>query len=138
MARCYVGADGQNHRSELQPSLDKSRGQRQQAEIAQILSRMLGKDVRHKQITVKELQQQRASNHSPAPGQVNSRTGYGEAEQLQRGELKESFLLQHLHEVALDHQAGIFAGANDAIETIGGRQPMSLEAFIEKHRKAFE
>jgi len=24
------------------------------------------------------------------------------------------------------------------IETIGGRPPMSLEAFIEKHRKAFE
>jgi hypothetical protein len=24
------------------------------------------------------------------------------------------------------------------IETIGGRPPMSLEAFIEKHREAFE
>jgi hypothetical protein len=35
-------------------------------------------------------------------------------------------------------QAGIFAGTNAAIETIGGRPPMSLEAFIEKHRKAFE
>jgi NAD(P)H dehydrogenase (quinone) len=109
-----------------------------QIEIAQVLSRVLGKDVRYKQITVNELQQQRASSHSPAAGQVNARSGYGEAEQLQRGELKESFLLQHLHEVALNHQAGIFAGANDVIETIGGRPPMSLEAFIEKHRKAFE
>jgi NAD(P)H dehydrogenase (quinone) len=108
-----------------------------QIEIAQVLSRVLGKDVRYKQITVNELQQQRASSHSPAAGQVNARSGYG-AEQLQRGELKESFLLQHLHEVALNHQAGIFAGANDVIETIGGRPPMSLEAFIEKHRKAFE
>jgi NAD(P)H dehydrogenase (quinone) len=39
---------------------------------------------------------------------------------------------------ALDYQAGIFAVTNDVIETIGGRPPMSLEAFIEKHRKAFE
>ena len=109
-----------------------------QAEIAQALSRVLGKDVRYKQVTMEELQQQRASSQSPAPGQVNARTGYGEPEQLQRGELKESFLLQHIREVALDHQAGIFAGTNDVIETIGGRPPMSLEAFIEKHRKAFE
>jgi NAD(P)H dehydrogenase (quinone) len=35
-------------------------------------------------------------------------------------------------------RAGVFAGTNDVIETIGGRPPMSLEAFIEKHRKAFE
>ena len=109
-----------------------------QAEIAQVLSRVLGKDVRYKQVTVKELQQQRASSQSPPPGQVNARTGYGELEQLQRGGLKESFLLQHIREVALDHQAGIFAGTNDAVETIGGRPPMSLDAFIEKHRRAFE
>jgi NAD(P)H dehydrogenase (quinone) len=99
---------------------------------------VLGRDVRYKQLTMKELLQQRASSQSPAAGRVNARTGYGESEQLQRGELKESLLLQHMREVALDYQAGIFAGTNDVIETIGGRPPMSLEAFIEKHRKAFE
>jgi NAD(P)H dehydrogenase (quinone) len=109
-----------------------------QVEIAQVLSRVLGKDVTYQQVTVEELLQRRASSRSPAPGQVNARTAYGELERLQRGELKESFLLQHIGEVALDHQAGIFAGTNDLIETIGGRPPMSLEAFIEKHRKAFE
>ena len=109
-----------------------------QAETAQVLSRVLGNDVRYKQVTMKEVLQHRASSRSPAPGQVNARTGYGEPEQLQRGELKQSFVLQHIGEVALDHQAGIFAGANDVIETIGGCPPMSLEAFIEKHRKAFE
>jgi NAD(P)H dehydrogenase (quinone) len=31
----------------------------------------------------------------------------------------------------------VFAGTNDLIETIGGRPPLSLEAFIEKHRQAF-
>jgi NAD(P)H dehydrogenase (quinone) len=30
------------------------------------------------------------------------------------------------------------AGTNDLIETIGGRPPMSMEAFVEKHRKALE
>ena len=108
------------------------------AEIAQVLGRVLGKEVRYKQVTVEEMAQSMASRGSPAPGQVNARTMYGEPEQLQRGELKESFLLQHIREVAADHQAGVFAGTNDVIETIGGRPPLSLEAFIEKHRKAFE
>ena len=107
-------------------------------EIAEVLGRVLGKDVRYKQVTIEELQQSWASGRSPAPGQVSARTGYGEVEQLQRGVLKESFLLQHLREVAADHQAGVFAGTNDVIETIGGRPPMSLETFNEKHRKAFE
>ena len=108
------------------------------AEIAQVLSGLLGKDVRYKQVTMEELLQRRASSQSPAPGQVNSRTGYGELERSQQGELEESFFLQHIREVAADHQAGVFAGTNDLIERIGGRPPMSLEAFIERHRKAFE
>jgi NAD(P)H dehydrogenase (quinone) len=103
------------------------------AEIAQVVARLLGKDVRYKQVTVEEW-----SGRPLAPGQVSARTMYGELEKLQRGELKESFVLQHVREVAVDHQAGVFAGTNDLIETIGGRPPMSLEAFIEKHRKAFE
>jgi uncharacterized protein YbjT (DUF2867 family) len=108
------------------------------AEIAQVLSRVLGRDVRYKRVTVEEALRDRASGRSPAPGQVNARTGYGEQEQVQRGGLKESFFLQHIREVALDHQNGLFAGTNDLIETIGGRPATTLEAFIEKHRKAFE
>jgi hypothetical protein len=57
---------------------------------------------------------------------------------VSRGDLKESFFLQYIREVAADHQAGVFAGTNDLIETIGCRPPMSLEAFIEKHRKVFK
>lgn len=108
------------------------------AEIAQVLGRVLDKDVRYKQATSDELLRMRASGPPPAPGEVNARTGYGEFEQLHRGELKESFLLQHLREVAADHQAGVFAGTNDLIESIGGRAPTTLEEFITKHREAFE
>jgi NAD(P)H dehydrogenase (quinone) len=136
-ARVIVGVleNPTPHRGKVYPLFGPK--QYTHAEIAQVLSRVLGKDVRYKQVTIEELQQIRASR-SPAPGQFNSRTGYGELEQAQPGERKESFFLQHISEVALDHQAGVFAGTNDLIERIGGRPPMSLEAFIEKHRKAFE
>jgi NAD(P)H dehydrogenase (quinone) len=49
----------------------------------------------------------------------------------------ESFAMQHLREVAIDHQNGIFAGTNDLVEKIGGRPPMTLEEFINKNRAAF-
>ena len=46
--------------------------------------------------------------------------------------------MQHLKEVAIDHQNGIFAGTNDLVEKLGGQPPMTLEAFVQKHRAAFE
>ncbi|MGF6753999.1 hypothetical protein [Paraburkholderia sp. GAS42] len=46
--------------------------------------------------------------------------------------------MQHLKEVLVDHQNGIFEGTNDLVEKLGGRPPMTLEAFIAKHRAAFE
>jgi NAD(P)H dehydrogenase (quinone) len=46
-------------------------------------------------------------------------------------------MIQHLREVAIDHQNGIFAGTNDLVEKIGGRPPMTLEEFISKNRAAF-
>jgi hypothetical protein len=75
---------------------------------------VLSKDVRYKQVTMDEFQQIRAGR-SPAPGQVNTRSGYCELEQAPRGEIRETFFLQHIREVALDHQAGVFAGTNDLI-----------------------
>jgi hypothetical protein len=49
----------------------------------------------------------------------------------------DSFLIQHLREVAIDHQNGLFAGTNDVVDKIGGRPPLTLEDFIEKHRESF-
>src|SRR6266850_5245209 len=65
-----------------------------------------------------------------------ARTLYGEFESTSepRGD---SFAIQHLREVTIDHQNGIFAGTNDLIEKIGGRPPMTLEEFINKNRAAF-
>src|SRR5205807_288349 len=50
---------------------------------------------------------------APSLGQVNAPAEDGELELVSRGELTESFFLQHIREVAADHQAGLFAGTND-------------------------
>ena len=62
---------------------------------------------------------------------------YGEFEQKPEGPTGDSFLIQHLREVAIDHQNGVFAGTNDLVRKIGGRQPTTLEEFITRHRQAF-
>ena len=62
---------------------------------------------------------------------------YGEFEQKPEGRTGDSFLIPHLREVAIDHQNGVFAGTNDVVKRIGGRQSTTLEEFITKHRQAF-
>ena len=47
------------------------------------------------------------------------------------------FLVQHLVEVAQDCRNGLFAGTNDVIERVTGKPPMTVEAFISRHRQAF-
>jgi NAD(P)H dehydrogenase (quinone) len=87
-------------------------------ETARVLGRVLGKHVQYKQVDFEEFSRALQSSGKNA-GRENS------------------FLFQHLREVAIDHQNGIFAGTNDLVEKLGGRPPMTLEAFIEKHRAAF-
>jgi NAD(P)H dehydrogenase (quinone) len=88
-------------------------------QTAQMLSRVLGKRVEYKQVDFEVFRQ-----NMEAGGKASA--------------VGNSFLFQHLREVAIDHQNGIFAGTNDLVEKIGGRPPMTLEEFITKHRKAFE
>src|SRR6266540_4843538 len=106
------------------------------AEIAQLLSRVLKKEVQYKQVSIDTMLQLMASGGQKPPAGHNARTLYGAFESTlePRGD---SFVIQHLREVAIDHQNGIFAGTNDLVEKIGGRPPMTLEEFINKHRAAF-
>ena len=107
-------------------------------EIAQVLGRVLGKDVQYKQVSFETMLQTMASGAEKPPAEHTARALYGEFEQSQERRTGDSFLIQHLREVAIDHQNGLFAGTNDLVEKIGGRPPMTLEEFITKHRKAFE
>jgi NAD(P)H dehydrogenase (quinone) len=92
-------------------------------ETAQVLSRVLGKSVEYKQVDFEEFKKSLQSEKASAKG---------------RGQEGNDFLFQHLREVAIDHQNGIFEGTNNLVEKLGGRPPMTLEEFIVKHRKAFE
>jgi NAD(P)H dehydrogenase (quinone) len=89
------------------------------AETAHLLSRVLGKPVQYRQVDFEEFSKVLQNSQKNA-GRENS------------------FLFQHLKEVAIDHQNGVFEGTNDLVEKLGGRPPMPLEAFIEKHRAVFE
>jgi NAD(P)H dehydrogenase (quinone) len=47
------------------------------------------------------------------------------------------FLGQHLSNVAVDYQNGIFAGTNDLVERIGGKKPTTVQDFITDHLAEF-
>ena len=106
-------------------------------EIAQILSRVLGKDVQYKQVSFETWLQNMASGGQKPPAEHTARAMYGEFDQKPEGRTGDSFLIQHLREAVIDHQNGILAGTNDVVKKIGGRQPTTLEEFISRHRKAF-
>jgi uncharacterized protein YbjT (DUF2867 family) len=105
-------------------------------EIAQVLGRALGKSLDYKQISIDAfLEILKSGGQKPAAG-ASSRNFYGELGTSRAS--GEGFTMQHLKEVAIDLQNGIFAGTNDLVEKLGGHPPMTLEAFIAKHRGAFE
>jgi hypothetical protein len=105
--------------------------------IADVLSRVLGIEVQYKQVSIETMLQMMASGGQKPPAEHTARALYGEFEQAPDRRAGDSFVIQHLREVAIDHQNGVFAGTNDLVETIGGRPATTLEAFIDKHREAF-
>lgn len=107
------------------------------AETAQILSQVLGKSVEYKQISFDSFLGMLQTSRPHPPEGASSRNLYGELGSKSQG-FANSFTVQHLREVAIDHQNGYFEGTNDLVEKLGGRPPMTLQQFITKHRSAFE
>ena len=81
-------------------------------EMAEEVGQLLGKPVRYQQTDVPALKKLAQEN----------------------GKEFGDFFWQHLTEIALDHQNGVFAGTNDFVEKIGGQPPLTLSQFVEKHR----
>jgi NAD(P)H dehydrogenase (quinone) len=104
-------------------------------EIAATIGRVLKKDVKYQQVSIEEFATL-FSGRPNQPAQNTAAAGYSEPDMV-TARAANSYLMAHLREVAIDHHNGIFAGTNDAISKIGGRPPMTLEEFVEKHRAAF-
>jgi NAD(P)H dehydrogenase (quinone) len=47
-------------------------------------------------------------------------------------------LIQHIRNVAIDYQNGIFSGTNNLIEVIGNHTPMTVEEFVTSRKDAFQ
>jgi NAD(P)H dehydrogenase (quinone) len=102
-------------------------------EIVAIVSRVIGKEVTYQQVPIEKY----AEIYSPKrPAQNTAMAMYGDKGAPAGGSAK-TFLMQHLHEVAIDHSNGIFAGTNNYIAEIGGRPPMTVEEFVNRNREAF-
>ncbi len=84
-------------------------------EIAEVIGKTLGKEVRYKQISGEDW--------------INDIYG---------GKQVIPFLAQHLNAAVFDHEKDMMAGTNDLVEKIGGRRPMTVAEFIEKNRQAFQ
>ena len=106
-------------------------------ETAQVLSRLLGKDIEYKQVDFEEFKQTLQAGGKTSSKSQSSRTLSASSERTPEQKVGDDFLFQHLKQVAIDHQNGICAGTNDYVEKIGGRPPTTLEAFIEQNHRAF-
>lgn len=51
---------------------------------------------------------------------------------------RSSHLIQHLSNVAVDYQNGVFSGTNNLIEVIGNRTPMTVEEFVIDRKHVFD
>ena len=82
--------------------------------IAAAVSEVLGKPVRYQPISIEEYRERLAA------------TGLW------------PYLIQHLVEVGIDCSNGVFEGTDRFIEPLTGTPPMTVQAFVAKHRAAFD
>jgi uncharacterized protein YbjT (DUF2867 family) len=107
-------------------------------EIAGIVGRTLGRKITYQSMPIEQWAKVVAVANASAgrPARNDAGSLYPEADRV-TGRPGSEFLVQHLREVAIDHTNGVFAGTNDCVEKIGGRAPLTVEAFVAKHRDAF-
>src|SRR5215472_18606766 len=104
-------------------------------EIAAIISRVIGKEVRYQQVPIEQFFEI-VGGRPKGPAQNTAMAMYSDPGALTGGSSK-TFLMQHLREAAIDHSKGILAGTNNYIAEISGRQPMTVEEFVSRNREAF-
>jgi uncharacterized protein YbjT (DUF2867 family) len=106
-------------------------------EIAAVVSKVLGREIPYRPMPIEDWAKLVSASNEGRPPRNDAGSLYAEADRI-TGRSGSDFLVQHLREVAIDHTNGVFAGTNDLVEQISGQAPMSVAAFVAKHRRAFE
>ena len=83
-------------------------------EIAQEMSKALGRPVTYKPISLDEFTEWLRSRGSS------------------------EYLIQHVRSVAIDYRNGVFAGTNDVVKTVGGADPQSVQEFVTRNKQYFD
>jgi len=104
-------------------------------EIAAIVGKVFGKEVKYEYVPIEKFAELR-SGGSNQPRQNTAASFYSDPGAFSPDSGR-SYVIQHLKEVAIDHDNGIFAGTNSYIADIGGRTPMTVEEFVSRNREAF-
>jgi len=104
-----------------------------QEEIAGEVGKALGKTIKYEYVDFDSYASNLRSVTS-AKESHNAKNMYGEGSS---SDGKEIFLFQHLREVMQDHTNGLFAGTNQIVETVGGKRPLTVAEFVNKHKEAF-
>jgi uncharacterized protein YbjT (DUF2867 family) len=105
-------------------------------EIAKIVGGVLGRKITYQSMPIEKWAEVVAGASGGKSPRNDAGSLYSEADRI-TGRPGSEFLVQHLREVAIDHTNGVFAGTNDFVESIGGQPPLTVEAFVAKHRDAF-
>jgi len=105
-------------------------------EIAKVVGKVLGRKVAYQSMPTEKWAEMVAAASVGRPPRNDAGSLYPEADRI-TGRPGSEFLVQHLREVAIDHTNGVFAGTNNFVATIGGQPPLTVEAFVDKHRDAF-
>jgi NAD(P)H dehydrogenase (quinone) len=85
------------------------------SEITRQIGVALGKPMRYEAVTFDEF----TGAASSRPGANDERT-------------------QHLREIVIDYENGVFSGMNHVVEQVGGLPPTDIQTFIRAHRSLFE
>jgi uncharacterized protein YbjT (DUF2867 family) len=127
--------DPEPHRSQVYPLFGPV--EMSYPEITREVGRVLNKEIAYQQVSFELMMDTMTAAAKDSPAEHTGRAMYGEFERKTDKPVGDSFLVQHLREVSVDHKNGIFAGTNNLVETITGRAPMTVEAFVRANLEAF-
>jgi uncharacterized protein YbjT (DUF2867 family) len=95
------------------------------AEIVAEINKVIGQPLRYEQVDAQEMKKITLGVEETSKNRKRME------------KLRGNTLWQHFHEIAKDHQNGVFAGTNDTVLRITGQRPIGLPDFLKANKEAF-